>query len=280
MFDSLCNLCTTTSTSFGKMQASTHGGGGGGGAGAGAGAGAGFGLEPASPPAASSVTLPIVSAHGGLSGSKYDRVVAKPLAQEADNLGSTVAAMLDNRSLQRAINKELLQFSRKQSLRSTAKKHAKTRYVAGTQSAAQPKKPAPNRIVLDEEHVSTLRTIFSLLDTGNTYTCMESVLTCSPPPTPPPTFLLWSSFCASDMDGELTDNQLRTAVTAVGELQQCCVVYTTHTHAHILTPLCRASSSGIPPTRRFLKELRRLVPAGHGVDFETVVQMCMVWLWA
>lgn len=152
--------------------------------------------------------VPGMSLHGGMSGSRYDRVEVKSLVGASASLGSTIKALVERNRARRAKGMAAPLMAKV-----TDEERAAIRAATVVQVDTETKTaPARDRVLLDQAHVDTLKIVFSLLDT--------------------------------DLDGKLTDGQLRTAVTAVG----------------------------IPPTRRFLLELKSMVPRGEGVDFESFVR--------
>lgn len=130
----------------------------------------------------------MMSAHGGLSGSKYDVKVARPLGRQGTSLAASVSAMVQ----QAKETSRGAKTSRYESLAGLAESPTRSDPVplplpagaAAEADAAYKTEPAPGFELLDRDHVATLRTVFEMLDT--------------------------------DMDGRLDDSQLRTAVTAVG----------------------------------------------------------------
>lgn len=151
------------------------------------------------------------SVHGGFSGSKYDVAKSKSLGK----LGQVFATSVTTIGARKAHKDHTEAFGYSGARIDDTATYGHTDSGEGRVGAAAGEEPfrqipAAGFRLLDTEHLRTLRIIFEMLDT--------------------------------DVDGRINDQQLRTAVTAVG----------------------------IPPTRRFLARIKSF--AGEdGVDFNTFV---------
>ena len=113
-------------------------------------------------PRARASLVPGRSLHGGMSGSRYDRVEVKPLTGASNSLGSAIKALIESNRERRARGTITAPLARVSSAEAGLIAAARTE----GQAVELESKPAEGRQLLDRDHVDTIQIVFSLLDTG------------------------------------------------------------------------------------------------------------------